>query len=455
MEASKIRIGQVWRKAWRRDGTRHFATITGVNADADTVWLRWEDGSTGVRSLAWFDHPTLELMSDTPAEPSTADARPTPEFDLSDVSDGVPSPITDEEATTPKTRAVADNFDSRHGALANGTAGENLTPTERQAKQTAGFDALYGRKPEEARSLESKPAPASGRDLKAGLTGTKPQLAQLPFEALVYPCRALEYGGLPKPFGKYQLGNYHRPAPDNIDPAERVLGYLSAMLRHGGRVVSAVTRAKGVGGDVKAAFASRDDDHDGKFPPSMLPDLAGMAASALLAIQTAINDGLIPADPGRPWVDLIGKPVETWPGTNTAPAPKAEPAKPAEPDPRDTVVAAAREAHRLLNVELDRVQPGAPIGRLGVAIARGDLFAALDKLDRGTEAKAEPSPVTDEQAPAEIREGQIWRRASGANVSVLLVRDSPESGRRVTFDDGAYVSERYVRTFLTFIGQGV
>ncbi len=141
-------------------------------------------------------------------------------------------------------------------------------------------------------------------DKKAGLTGARPRLTIVPRAAVNHGARALEYG-VAKGYGR---GNYHGPAPETMhaDPvtrkAMRLLGYLDAMIRHATAVTDEINRALGTGGDLAAACSCVDDDAGGgKFPASDLPHLSHMVASAMLAVTVAVDDGLIPLDPGRPW----------------------------------------------------------------------------------------------------------------------------------------------------------
>jgi hypothetical protein len=144
-------------------------------------------------------------------------------------------------------------------------------------------------------------------DMKAGLTGAKPKLSIVPRALQTYAARPLEYGA-----DKYARGNYHGPPPAALGEnaaALRLLGYIDAAMRHLTRVSDAVNHALGTGGDVRAAVGTVDDDAAGGFPPSMLPDLAHALASVGLGITCAVDDGLLPADPGRPW-DALRPPVE-------------------------------------------------------------------------------------------------------------------------------------------------
>jgi hypothetical protein len=137
-------------------------------------------------------------------------------------------------------------------------------------------------------------------DMKAGLTtDARAKLSILPRIGLIYACRAIEYGA-----DKYARGNYHGPPPAALGKdagAKRLLGYIDATMRHLTRVSDALNRALGTGGDLVAAAATVDDDGGGKFAPSMLPDLAHALASLVIGVSCAVDDGLLPADPGQPW----------------------------------------------------------------------------------------------------------------------------------------------------------
>lgn len=146
-------------------------------------------------------------------------------------------------------------------------------------------------------------------DMKAGLTGrhgARPKLSILPRAGLVYGARPLEYGD-----AKYARGNYHGPAPAALGTnaaALRVFGYIDAAMRHLSTVGDAGNKAMGTGGDLAAAIAAPDDQASGGFPPSMLPHLAHALASVMLAITVAVDDGLLPEDPGQPWIALMATP---------------------------------------------------------------------------------------------------------------------------------------------------
>lgn len=136
----------------------------------------------------------------------------------------------------------------------------------------------------------------AGGDMKHGLTGSRPALSILPRTGLIYGCRPLEYGA-----DKYARGNYHGPPPAGVTGAMRLLGYIDAAQRHLTAVTDAVNRALGTGGDMAEAAADRDLEASGNFPASGLPHLAHALASLLIGVSCAVEDGLLPADPGQPW----------------------------------------------------------------------------------------------------------------------------------------------------------
>ncbi len=142
-------------------------------------------------------------------------------------------------------------------------------------------------------------APRQIGDMKHGLGGARPQMSILPRTGLVYGCRATEYGA-----DKYARGNFHGPPPARLGSdagAKRLLGYIDAGMRHLTHVSEAVNRALGTGGDVNAACAVIDDEASGGFPASNLPHLSHALASLLIGVSCAVDDGLLPPDPGQPW----------------------------------------------------------------------------------------------------------------------------------------------------------
>jgi len=145
------------------------------------------------------------------------------------------------------------------------------------------------------------PRPRAVGDMKQGLTGNRPKMSILPRVALVHGVRAIEYGA-----DKYARGNYHGPPPPTVSPEDRLLGYIDATMRHLTKVADAINRAKGTGGDARAACSVVDADGGGKFPASSLPDLSHAIASMLIGVSCAADDGLLPEDPGQPWKAELG-----------------------------------------------------------------------------------------------------------------------------------------------------
>ena len=133
-------------------------------------------------------------------------------------------------------------------------------------------------------------------DMKAGLTSSRPKMSIIGRHAAVYDVRGKEYGA-----DKYARGNYHGPPPDGVTPEARVIGYLDALIRHATAITQAYNEALGTGGDTRAAIAVADLEASGGFPASGLPHLAHLAAGIDIAIECAVQDGLVPADPGQPW----------------------------------------------------------------------------------------------------------------------------------------------------------
>lgn len=186
---------------------------------------------------------------------------------------------------------------------------------------------------EEIREEQSRPR-AIG-DMKHGLGGARPQMSILPRAGLVHGGRAIEYGA-----DKYARGNYHGPPPAKLGQdadVKRLLGYIDAAMRHLTHVSDAANRALGTGGDVGASCAIVDDEASAGFPASNLPHLAHALASLLIGVSCAVDDGLLPADPGQPWRPALA----AMTGTTTG-----EPAIAQKDDP-----AAERERVRQLRAE--------------------------------------------------------------------------------------------------------
>lgn len=137
-------------------------------------------------------------------------------------------------------------------------------------------------------------SPVKG-DMKAGLTNDKPELSQLPYDALVYTTRAFEYGASP---GKYERGNFLRRTTDVLADYHRLSKYLDAALRHITATTTSMLRVSGTTEKTEADLRSGAFAQD---PESGLPHLCHALASLMMGVQQAVDSGLLPAHLGRPW----------------------------------------------------------------------------------------------------------------------------------------------------------
>jgi hypothetical protein len=133
-------------------------------------------------------------------------------------------------------------------------------------------------------------------DMKHGLTSSRPKLSILGRRSMIHQSRGNGYGA-----DKYARGNYHGPAPEGVTPEARVMGYVDAAMRHLTAISDAYNHAVGTGGDARAAIALPDLESSGGFPASGLPHLSHVLAGIGIAIECAVDDGLLPEDPGEPW----------------------------------------------------------------------------------------------------------------------------------------------------------
>lgn len=125
----------------------------------------------------------------------------------------------------------------------------------------------------------------------------RPQMSLINYHGTVHEVRGAAYGA-----DKYFRGNYHGAPPDSVDPVDRFAGYIDAAGRHLLKIAQAINVAKGTGGDVRAACAIVDDEASGGFPPSLLPHISHAIAGLKIAVECGVHDGLLPADPGQPWM---------------------------------------------------------------------------------------------------------------------------------------------------------
>jgi len=151
------------------------------------------------------------------------------------------------------------------------------------------------------------------RDLKEALSsGRKPDITHVRGPFKTYTARPCEYGS-----AKYVRGNFLRPAaPEGALLSartranfERFRAYLRAAASHIDATLDAMERHQArdgeltdVRGMVQAAYAVDTDAKPGcPVGPSLLPHVAHACASLMMAVTQAVDFGLLPEDPGRPW----------------------------------------------------------------------------------------------------------------------------------------------------------
>lgn len=147
------------------------------------------------------------------------------------------------------------------------------------------------------------------KDLKEALSSTrKADTTHVRMGFKRYVSRPCELGSV-----KYERSNFLRPTgegqhdvPTSAD-FKRLRAYLRAAQDHIGEVLDSMERHQAqdpnledTGGMIRAAYAIDTDAPAGK-PPSKLPHVAPACSSLMMAIEQAIDCGLLPPDPGRPW----------------------------------------------------------------------------------------------------------------------------------------------------------
>lgn len=148
-------------------------------------------------------------------------------------------------------------------------------------------------------------------DMKESLgSARKPDITHLRKSTAVYIARTCEYGN-----DKYQRANFIRPTGgvEHITPTkedfERFRNYLRAYLSHGMEVLDSMERHQSIDpnltdveGMKRACYAADTDATPGAaVGASLLPHICGGMASGMMAIEQAIQCGLLPADPATPW----------------------------------------------------------------------------------------------------------------------------------------------------------
>lgn len=150
-------------------------------------------------------------------------------------------------------------------------------------------------------------ASAPHSDQKESLSsGRKPDLTHMRVPTMVYNARACEYGVAKG----YARGNFLRPTVSLREDFKRLRAYVAACLRHLGAITDAMEAHVALDpelvddvGMMRAAYCSDEDqDLTGTVGPSGLPHLCGAVASLNMAVTQATRAGLLPADPGQPWV---------------------------------------------------------------------------------------------------------------------------------------------------------
>lgn len=150
------------------------------------------------------------------------------------------------------------------------------------------------------------------KDLKEALSSTrKADTTHVRRAFLNYVARPSEWGSV-----KYERGNYRRPTggkhhdtPTKAD-FERFRAYLRAASDHIADVLDSMElhlatdpQLEDVEGMKRAAYAVDTDAAPGSpHGASLLPHVAPACASLNMAITQAADCGLLPRDPGQPWV---------------------------------------------------------------------------------------------------------------------------------------------------------
>lgn len=147
------------------------------------------------------------------------------------------------------------------------------------------------------------------KDMKESLGDVrKADITHIRTPMLVYGARACEYGS-----SKYERANYMRPVESTRADFERLRSYLRAGLSHIQQTLDSMEAHQATDPNLtddigmrRAAYSEDiDPDTTGKVGPSKLPHLCGAVASLNMAITQATRAGLLPTDPGQPWVKVV------------------------------------------------------------------------------------------------------------------------------------------------------
>jgi hypothetical protein len=143
------------------------------------------------------------------------------------------------------------------------------------------------------------------KDMKESLTsGRKPDITHVRSPFMIYAARNGEYGN-----DKYERANYLRPAGSIREAFLRARAYGRAALSHLMLMLDEMERHQSLDPELKdeegmkkAAYAVDTDVTPGsKVGASLLPHIGGVAISVNMLLAQAVQDGLLPADPGQPW----------------------------------------------------------------------------------------------------------------------------------------------------------
>ncbi len=157
------------------------------------------------------------------------------------------------------------------------------------------------------------------KDMKEALgSARKADITHVRKAFMVYTSRPCEYGSV-----KYERGNFMRPAPPVEGAAPlaadfvRFRNYLRAAKSHIVDTLDAMERHLSTDphlldeeGMKRAAYAVDTDATPGaKVGPSLLPHVSPACSSLMMAVTQATQSGLLPEDPGTPWVGGV---LEDW-----------------------------------------------------------------------------------------------------------------------------------------------
>lgn len=150
------------------------------------------------------------------------------------------------------------------------------------------------------------------KDMKEALTSNrKPDITHMRTSAMVYHARTCEYGTAKG----YERANYQRPTQSVAADFLRLRAYLRASVSHAMATLDSMERHQATDPQLKneegmrrAAYCADTDVTPGApVGASGLPHVCGSLASLVMAIEQAVQCGLLPKDPGQPWAENAEK----------------------------------------------------------------------------------------------------------------------------------------------------